>query len=502
MNSLIARLPSWQSVAIGFAVILFCLFFSVTIPFHLWLFSTPVVLLVAVVILGIALRVDKTYALHKEGLLWSCLVLTYGTAAMDLVLPFNASGLMEAWFIVIAVPLLLLHAPKYVAGNTVLKVVLGLIAGCLFLGLVYALVYRVHHKAVAYQFLYNLKLPLMILAGLGVGWSLKTEKWIVRCTVAYIVYAAAWMALEFGAYGAYKSVARGLGEVSYTSNPFLFKMAPRLAGPFIHSGLLAMYSAFLGGFLLIFVLSKRLIGIWPRFLIFVLFIFMVLAGQQQEMACALAGALLLLSIYKTKFRMSSVMIASVSVLIGSLVMLFFLQEAGQIDKLSQEWGFGSSYTDVTSARPVLYRGGFTIGAQYFPMGTGLGSYAGIGAKLFDREMYERLGFSQYWWYRADQFLLDTYWPNFIAESGWIGAALMILMVCILMAYTFYKAWVCEAPMTKRVWSAAFFCQFMIVGNSLTSPSYSDPNVSLLAFVLLGIAITLERRQKAGEFIDV
>ena len=125
--------------------------------------------------------------------------------------------------------------------------------------------------------------------------------------------------------------------------------------------------------------------------------------------------------------------------------------------------------------------------NHFPLGSGLGTFGGVGAQKFDHSLYDQLGYGRYWWYLKNVFLVDTYWPNFIAEAGWLGAAAIAACAIGLVLVSLLRAWRAESMEEKQIWGMAFVGQFMLVVVSLTSPLYSDPNLAAIAMMFFGIA---------------
>jgi hypothetical protein len=172
---------------------------------------------------------------------------------------------------------------------------------------------------------------------------------------------------------------------------------------------------------------------------------------------------------------------------------------GTVERLSVEWGMQSDVRALTSARPVLYGDSFRLAAEHFPLGTGLGTFGGVGATYFNLEMLNAMGYPSLWWYAKDKtFLLDTYWPNFIAEIGWIGTIALLLVPAILIAYSLWRVTVVRTPQLKAVWGYAFAGQFVPLVVSLTSPIYSDPNMAAFALMMFGMAHLYERRHAAAD----
>lgn len=454
-------------------------------------FVVPMALFVIVllsILFAAVFKLHKTYYAGAEGIFWSGFVITFVTAFVGLFSPFHVSGLMEIWVICLA-PIFISRWVLFLKLSALSWLIFGAFILSFTFGLFSAFLNDVPLKAAFYQTAYNLKLPILLVMGIAVGWSTSGEKWLVRCAILIAIYIGGWLILEIGAPSLYRSLAINLKELSYTPNPLLKGHLGRLSGPFVHSSELAFFSAF---FLLFFVI--RHIGQVGKgfnniFLAIVFAIFLVLTGQQQESAAALLAIAAVYFAFKTKPALGAALFAVIGGGGTLLVILLVLGET-QLAKLAGEWGMLPTTQALTSARPVFFRDAIGLANTNFPWGTGFGSFGGEGAKLFNRHLYEILGYGRYWWYQKDLFLVDTYWPNFVAETGWIATFTLFFSVLAVIVYSFNCAWRAEDALEKRTWALAFASQFIAVSISLTSPIYSDPNMVSLPFLFFGMAFTL------------
>lgn len=344
-------------------------------------------------------------------------------------------------------------------------------------------------RAAAYQFIYNLKLPAMLLCGLGIGWSLQREEGVRKVLLVGVFLALAGVLIEIAAPGWYRAVAVGTGERSITPNPLLHGLLSRKSGPYVHSGVLAMNAAFAGSAFLIFLLNgtgKAALNVVGLACSVVL---AVLAGQQQEalaFVCAI-GLILVCMRTRPNFARLFLLVAALGLLVAALLLLLGSQ---QIGRLLDEWGIGPGLNAVTSARPVFFSDGTKLANDAFPLGIGLGRFGSIGAQLYDRGIYQSLGYGVFWWYRLDQFLLDTFWPNIYAESGWVGAAILLSTLVVLLVFSLGRWWEAPRGAVKGIWGLATTGQLLVLIGSATSPLYGDPSVCVWMLVWTGIALRL------------
>lgn len=86
-----------------------------------------------------------------------------------------------------------------------------------------------------------------------------------------------------------------------------------------------------------------------------------------------------------------------------------------------------------TARAVLLRYGIKTAVDYFPLGAGFGSYGTYAAKFYRSPLYDQYNFSGYYGLSEDYgaFLTDNYWPAILAEFGFAGAILMVLLIATI-----------------------------------------------------------------------
>lgn len=413
---------------------------------------------------------------------------------VDLFSPVKLGGLAEL-FVFIYV---LLNFNRILAAITSSRV-LVFILSLFFLAIMIAILSSLfsgwsNTKGAIYQAAYNLKWPLMILAGLAYSQPDQKFSWLNSGIFTYIVIVSLAVIIEIFVPGVYESFARNLLEFNHTPNPLTGGLSMRGTGPFVHSSVLAYFS---GLFFCILFTRMLIVGNvsfkWLICLV-VLLLFVLHSGQQQELSAMMVCCALIASLNAFSRPVVGIAVSTAGLLIVGLGITLVLGQE-QLYKLADEWGFGGGYGVITSARPVLFLDSIVVANENFPLGSGLGTFAGIGAKNFNRDLYESLGYGFFWWYQQDIFLLDTYWPNFIAEFGWLGFSLLALIPLSLI-FSCYLRWIRETDLDVRAWWCfAFVGQFFTLIISLTSPIYSDPGMVLFSFMLYGVAVTVSANKK-------
>lgn len=405
---------------------------------------------------------------------------------LSTIVPRGGSVFADLWVMLAAI-VALPTAIAYLRSEPMVKRILVMYCAYLLFAAASTLVHHSKLNAGVYQLLYNFKLPAMLLTGFAITWTEGRQLAVQRVILASLVVAIAAVALEIVAPGLYRSLARGTAELSSTSNPLLHGLLTRKSGPYIHSGVLASFASFSGCCLVIFQKCKigRRYANWLGFcacLILILF-----AGQQQEALGFLISLVLVWACMRARPNIGRVaLLAFTSLLLASVIVATLGSE--QLSKLTSEWGITQGVHRIISARPIFYADGTRLAVENFPLGIGLGKFGSIGAQLYDRSVYTSLGYSTYWWYRMDQFLLDTYWPNILAESGWFGASALVGLLITLLIVSVKRWWTESNPTMKSIWAIATIGQFQALLTSLTAPVYGDPGVSAWLLVWIGIAI--------------
>lgn len=459
-------------------------------------------LVVPPLVFGVLLFTNSfsSFRFGGEGVFWLMLSLTLLTALADAVSPLRTRGLLSILLIPLAI--YAVRGLFIFAGHSWLGKVMVLVFGLFFaLGAASSIsAGRIHWHPFFYQIGYDLKLPIMLLLGFSVSFGERSEQrfWLVVKIMLTVCLGA--LALEYAVPSLHHLIARN-ANAGQNGNPLL----PGLhlaTGPFVHPGVLASF----GALFLCCVFVRRLGGqggnmgskMGNNVLLFGFLLVLLLAGERQELFDALAACAILLFTAKMKPRFSAVLLAlaAVALLLGAMLLLL---GPGHRDELGLQWGLLPSYEALGNPRTVFYIDGFYLANMHFPLGTGFGKFGGDAARLYDRSVYDMLGYgTRYWWYRQDLYLLDTYWPNLFAETGWIGGSAVFLFGVLMTLFALQRAWVVRHVREKMLWRLAFVGHFLALTGSLTAPIYGDPNTVGLPFLFFGIAFAYSLQLRRAE----
>jgi hypothetical protein len=131
----------------------------------------------------------------------------------------------------------------------------------------------------------------------------------------------------------------------------------------------------------------------------------------------------------------------------------------------------------TSPRGILYIGGFLIALNYFPLGSGIGTYGSPAALIYRSPEYEKfnlgghgLEFSKI---ESNNFFYDAYWSGVIGELGFI---LFVIYISI-----YFKAYWKENTSVKL-----FFLMFLF--QSLWTHFINDFNILIFALIIFPLSL--------------
>lgn len=97
-----------------------------------------------------------------------------------------------------------------------------------------------------------------------------------------------------------------------------------------------------------------------------------------------------------------------------------------------------SYFKKDSPRSLLFRTGFKIGNDYFPLGAGFGTFSGgINQKYYSPLFYKyRLNNIHGLSARSRSFINDTFWPHVVAEVGYFGLLIYLWIIALFFSICF------------------------------------------------------------------
>lgn len=158
------------------------------------------------------------------------------------------------------------------------------------------------------------------------------------------------------------------------------------------------------------------------------------------------------------------------------------------------------YVDLEgrSARSVLTLTSFEILKDYFPIGTGFGTYASASAGEYYSPVYEKYGFLNVYELGGNDsgwgFYSDTFWPIIIGQTGFIGVICYVLTL-ILLFRRILK--IREKDMYAYTTGIFIFAYLLI--SSTSEPAFNN-SVAIPLAALLGYIFSLENQKPKEEMI--
>lgn len=137
-----------------------------------------------------------------------------------------------------------------------------------------------------------------------------------------------------------------------------------------------------------------------------------------------------------------------------------------------------------TARAVLLRYGIKTAVDYFPLGSGFGTYGTYAAKAYRSTLYSKYNFSGFYGLSEDfgAFLTDDYWPAVIAEFGFFGAIMMLGLIISI-----FKLILNRTKENSICRLAALFGMCRLCIESLVSSSFFHTS-AVIMFVLIGLVL--------------
>lgn len=241
---------------------------------------------------------------------------------------------------------------------------------------------------------------------------------------------------------------------------------------FFHETYLAGTMVFLLTVFLAFYEKKSL----PYIFLCLLVLISTLKGKAFTAAIAFVFLFYVLVYRKKKIKMWHVIVLALGGLLvaGDQLTYYFVEKAGE------------------SARMALTATSFEIMGDYFPIGTGFGTYGSATAIDPYSPVYYKYGLNLVWGLSEDfnLFASDTFWPIIIGQTGALGLVCFV-GVLVLLFVRMKKI----RPYNIRAYAAALFGFAYILICSTAEPAFHN-SVSVPLAMMIGYAFTLEKKEDA------
>jgi len=241
---------------------------------------------------------------------------------------------------------------------------------------------------------------------------------------------------------------------------------------FFHETYLAGAVVFLLTVFLAFYEKKSL----PYIFLCLLVLISTLKGKAFTAAIAFVFLFYVLVYRKKKIKAWHVIVLALGGLLvaGDQISYYFVEKAGE------------------SARMALMSTSFEIMGDYFPIGTGFGTYGSATAIDPYSPVYYKYGLNLVWGLSEDYnlFASDSFWPIIIGQTGALGLTCFV-GVLVLLFLRMKKI----RPYNVRAYAAALFGFAYILICSTAEPAFHN-SVSVPLAMMIGYAFTLEKKEDA------
>lgn len=155
-----------------------------------------------------------------------------------------------------------------------------------------------------------------------------------------------------------------------------------------------------------------------------------------------------------------------------------------------------------SPRNLLYVAAIHLANEYFPLGTGFGTYGSWMSRIHYSDLYYTLNFHENYGMTPNngKYLTDTYWPMIIGELGWIGCLSMLLLWYSLLRRLIMNYRKSKRQSNQIVHCAASLALVQVMVESIASPSLSKAPEIFFVMLLVGISFRLSMKEKRNESI--
>lgn len=160
--------------------------------------------------------------------------------------------------------------------------------------------------------------------------------------------------------------------------------------------------------------------------------------------------------------------------------------------------FSFSNLDTSWSRGILLYKSFIIANDFFPYGTGFGTYAGFFSGEYYSWVYNMYGINKVFGISADNpaFISDQFWPMVLGQFGWLGllAYALIMYFFIMMFMKLFKQ--SRLTHTTNQMVLPFLAIFMLLVDSTSDAIFSqDRAVNLMLIIALTINLQAKKNNE-------
>lgn len=230
-----------------------------------------------------------------------------------------------------------------------------------------------------------------------------------------------------------------------------------------------------------------------RYAVFLLII-IFLSMQFKAIAGACIFAICYILMLRNIRKSLRIAMATITVMLGGLIMTTATVFQTKMDDYLGLYATEDAIDGT--ARTVLYAKSFDMASDYFPLGTGQGTFGSIPAKMTRSKVYDDYGLSGVYGLDFDgpiNFMMDTHWASVLGEQGVLGT-LLYLSLMLMPLYRYRKCKIYDPFVNKYVKYILYTTFIVLLIESIALPL---PNRMAFMFIYAGLCTLLTN----NSFID-
>lgn len=166
---------------------------------------------------------------------------------------------------------------------------------------------------------------------------------------------------------------------------------------------------------------------------------------------------------------------------------------GIVSLLLGVYQINNYFLNENAPRSILFKYGIKTANSYFPIGSGFASYGSDMAAKFYSNLYRNYGFELIRGMNPYdfQFLNDNYWPSIIAQFGYIGAVLVVLV--LLWFFMYLQRTSINNKKKAVILSCFIYTLIASLGNTIYTTS-----ATILMFLGMMIVLNCNKKTESDE----
>ncbi|MGG0739343.1 hypothetical protein [Niallia taxi] len=156
--------------------------------------------------------------------------------------------------------------------------------------------------------------------------------------------------------------------------------------------------------------------------------------------------------------------------------------------------YNSLFNAVYSPRTLITQSSFVLANQYFPLGSGFGTFGSYVSAIQYSKIYDYLNFDQYYGLSRENYsiITDTFWPMILAQTGYIGLLLFVIVLILIII----DIWRIKNRNLNYFTSAIFLIFYLLITSTSES---SFANYYATGFGLyLGLLVSINYQEEINE----